>query len=42
MEFLQFKSDPGDYFSSFWNLTDLVSYSLCAIVVLFAVTPIPN
>lgn len=42
MELKQFKSNPSDYFGSFWNLTDLISYSLCLIVVIFDRTPVPN
>lgn len=42
MEFIQFKTNPADYFVSFWNLTDLISYSMCLIVVIFDRTPVPN
>jgi hypothetical protein len=28
-------SDPAEYFTSFWNISDLISYSLCLVVVAF-------
>ena len=34
VEVVQFIKDPKDYFSDFWNFSDLFSYSLCLIVVI--------
>jgi len=35
VEAVQFIKTPKEYFTSFWNITDLFSYSLCIMVVLF-------
>jgi Ion transport protein len=35
IEYRQARVSIKEYLSSFWNLTDLISYSLCAISVLF-------
>ncbi len=42
MEFRQFLTNTNTYFRSFWNLTDLINYLLCLVVVIFAITPVPN
>lgn len=35
VEIIQFIKDPSDYFKSFWNFSDLFSYTLCLLVVIF-------
>ena len=35
VEAVQFIKTPKEYFTSFWNITDLCSYSLCIMVVIF-------
>ena len=34
IESKQFMKDPTDYFGDFWNITDLLSYFLCLIVII--------
>eukprot|EP00347_Sterkiella_histriomuscorum_P008832 403343569 len=43
VEVIQFIKDPKDYFTDFWNFSDLFSYTLCLLVVLFDRIPsVPN
>lgn len=43
VEAVQFLKYPSEYFSSFWNLSDLFSYTLCLTVVVFDRIPsMPN
>ena len=38
LELIQFKADPVNYFSSFWNMLDFASILICPLYVFFAET----
>lgn len=42
IEFRQAKINIGEYLSSFWNLTDLISYSFCMLSVVFELIAFPK